>query len=331
MRESAAVLEAHPFAGSLFRRAPAPLVVGHRGVPALHQENTLAGFRRAVAEGVPAVELDVHLTRDGVPVCVHDQRLERLTGARANVRDLTWDQVSRLRVRRELPMGIDGSGAAVVARYPREEPIPLLEEVLREIAPRAAINVELKLDPQRWWSTAVAAATARTIAATGTASRVIVSSFDPRKLRVAQRSCPELAVGFCFDDGMLKFAAPGLARWAAWSRRAPPAAGSTAPATLPDRALLAQLLEAHLVGKVLASRVVAAEHTLLTERSAERLHARGVALGTHTLFPLGSTTGKPIDARASQPDELARLAAIGVDWVETDDPLRVMELLAGGR
>lgn len=328
------MLESHPFAGSLYRRSAVPLVVGHRGVPSLHQENTLAGFRRAVDLGVPAVELDVHLSRDGVAVCVHDQRLERLTGVRANVRDLTWDELRELRIRRELPMGIDGNGAAVIARYEREEPIPLLEEVLSEIAPRAAINVELKLDNERWWSTDVAEATARVIAKTQMASRVIVSSFDPRKLRAAQRACPELHVGFCFDDGMLKFAAPWLARWSAWSARASGArrdGAVSARQVLHDRALLTRMLEAHLVGKVFASRVVAAEHTLLTERSAQVLHERGIALGTHTLFPLGSTTGKPIDPMASHPEELARLVAIGVDWVESDDPLRVMELLAGGR
>jgi glycerophosphoryl diester phosphodiesterase len=343
------VLETHPFAGSLFRRSAVPLVVGHRGVPSLHQENSLAGFRRAVELGVPAVELDVHLTRDGRAVCVHDQQLERLTGTRANVRDLTWDQLRRLRIRRELPMGIDAKGAPVIARYEREEPISLLEEVLHEIAPRAAINVELKLDGERWWSTAVAEVTARTIAATRTASRVIVSSFDPRKLRAALRVCPELLVGFCFDDGMLKFAAPWMARWSAWSDRSrggraksaltPGAMSTPAPPPSPrapgsishDRVVLTRMLEAHLVGRVFPSRVVAAEHTLLTEASAKRLHERGIALGTHTLFPLGSTTGKPIDPAAAEPAELARLVSVGVDWVETDDPLRVLELLAGGR
>ncbi len=367
------MLESHPFAGSLSRRSTAPLVVGHRGVPALHQENTLVGFRRAVELGVPAVELDVHLSRDGRAICVHDQDLERLTGTRANVRDLTWDQLRRLRVRRELPMGIDARGAPVLARYEREEPIPLLEEVLAEIAPRAAINVELKLDVERWWHTAVADVTARTIAATGATGRVIVSSFDPRKLLAAQRANPELLVGFCYDDGMLAFAAPLLERWAAWTpslrwprRAAAAAAPGVAPASaaelsvdppafaigalpalpslpsldagllppLPHRpartshAMLTRMLEAHVVNRVVPTRVVAAEHTLLTAQTAQRLHQRGIALGTHTLFPLGSTTGKPIDPAASHPGELARLVALGVDWIETDDPALVLELLA---
>jgi glycerophosphoryl diester phosphodiesterase len=223
-------------------------------------------------------------------------------------------------------MGIDVHGARVVARYQQEEPIPLLEEVLGEIAPRAAINVELKLDAERWWSVAVAEVTARTIAAAGAASRVIVSSFDPRKLRAAQRVCPEVPVGFCFDDGMLRFAAPVLQRWPG-RRGARPAEGQLRA----DRAMLARMCESHLVGRVFSSKIVAAEHTLLTAQSAQRLHQRGVALGTHTLFPLGSTTGKPIDPAALRAEELHRLVSIGVDWIETDDPLRAMELMARGR
>ena len=57
-----------------------PIVVGHRGVPSVHQENTLSGFRRAVSLGIPAVELDVRLTSDGHAVVCHDDDLSRLTG-----------------------------------------------------------------------------------------------------------------------------------------------------------------------------------------------------------------------------------------------------------
>ena len=64
------------------------VVVGHRGVPTLHQENTLAGFRRAVELGIPAVELDVRLTADHRAVVVHDYNLARLTGTSVNVIDV---------------------------------------------------------------------------------------------------------------------------------------------------------------------------------------------------------------------------------------------------
>ena len=49
-----------------------PLVLGHRGVPEEHQENTMAGFKRAIALGIDGVELDVFLTKDNKLVVFHD-------------------------------------------------------------------------------------------------------------------------------------------------------------------------------------------------------------------------------------------------------------------
>jgi hypothetical protein len=54
------------------------------------------------------------------------------------------------------------------------------------------------------------------------------------------------------------------------------------------------------------------------------MHERGVVIGTHTLFPIGSTTGKRIDASSCSLAEVDRLASLGVDWIETDDPERLM-------
>lgn len=283
-----------------------PIVVGHRGVPVLHQENTLAGFRRAVELGVPAVELDVRLTADRRAVVLHDGDLTRLTGVRRDVMDLTWDQLSRLRIKRELSMGVDAHGAPVVARYEREEPIPLLAEVLAEISSKVAINVELKLDLPRWWQVEVGAVVADEIHRAGAEDRVIVTSFDPRKLRAAGRVRPGLATGFCFDDTMLDFAGR----------------------LFDGRRLLGRILDAHLVGRLLGSRVVGAEHTLVGSETVRSLHRLGVAIGTHTLFPLGSTTGKAISPAASSPAEVERLVDLGVDWIESDDPERLMTLIS---
>lgn len=296
-----------------------PLVVGHRGVPALHQENTLAGYRRAVELGIPAAELDVRLSRDGRAVLVHDTHLGRLTGRDACVRDLTWDQLSRLRVRRELPMGIDASGAEVVVRYEREEPIALLEEVLAEVGGRLALNVELKLNEQRWWLTEVGAVTAREIERAGLVDRVIVTSFDPRKLRAAARTCPGLALGFCYDDSMLDWAAPVLDRV--------PLIAAELTAVQRRRHALGRMLDGNLAGRLLRTHVVGAEHTLVGPRTVARLHAAGVAVGTHTLFPIGSTTGKPIDPAAMTAAEVERLVGLGVDWIEADDPAKLLALV----
>ena len=303
-----------------------PIVVGHRGVPALHQENTLAGFRRALALGVPAVELDVRLTADRRAVVIHDDDLERLTGEPGRVGALTWDELSRRRLQREVPMGVDVHGRPVVVRYEQREPIPLLAEVLAELGSRIAINVELKLDFPRWWPADVGAVVARAIADAGTPTldRVIVTSFDPRKLRAARRVRHDLAIGFCFDDNMLAAIAPVLDR--VLPATPVPPAGDARPGHHARR-LLARILESHFIGDLIRAPLVGAEHTLVGVDTVRRLHARGVAIGTHTLFPIGSTTGKRLATTAAQIDEVHRLVALGVDWIETDDPERLLGLI----
>ncbi|MGP3972479.1 glycerophosphodiester phosphodiesterase [Streptomyces sp. 8N114] len=73
-----------------------PAAVAHRGAPFAARENTLPSFRAAVAAGADAVELDVRLTRDGVPVVLHDRTLERLWGHDAALSALTHERLAAL-------------------------------------------------------------------------------------------------------------------------------------------------------------------------------------------------------------------------------------------
>ena len=312
---------ANPFA----RGKAKPLVVGHRGVPHLHQENTLAGFRRALELGVPAVEVDVRLTKDGRVIVFHDSELARLTGVSRPVIDLTWDEISKLRIRRDLDMGVDIFGRRVFAHYEREEPIPLFEEVLAEIGDKLAINIELKLDyasMPHWWRTEIADVAAEVVAEAGVIDSVIFTSFDPRKLRAVTRVLPDALVGFCWDETMLNFAGPLLDLLPKLSDlKTDPRLNANA------RRMLNRLVDANVAGFLLGTRVVGVEHTLVGRGTVRRLHERGVAIGTHVLFPLGSTTGKPIAPSANDDAEVLRLTALGIDWIESDDPLRVMQLV----
>jgi glycerophosphoryl diester phosphodiesterase len=302
------------------------MIVGHRGVPALHQENTLAGFRRAIALGIPAVELDVRLTKDHKLVVFHDGDVSRMTGRPGVVAQMTWDQVAKLRVRRDVPMGIRPDGTTVMARYEKEERIPLLAEVLTEIAPKAAINVELKLDMARWWHVDVAAATAKVIHDLGVEDRVMVTSFDPRKLLAAGRASERIALGFCFDDGMFNFVGPLLDRVQSRLQRAAAVDGDDRPFRSARR-LLSRLVQSNWVGRFLHTHAIGAEHTLVDRDTVDGLHAQGVPLGVHTIFPIGSTTGKAIPSSSSSHAEVERLCEIGVDWIETDDPERLQNLI----
>ncbi len=287
-----------------------PIVVGHRGVPAVHQENTLAGFCRAASLGIPAVELDVRLSSDGYAVVCHDEDLSRLTGEQGRLSRLTWDEISRRRIRKRLPMGIDHEGADVIIDYEQEERIPLLSEVFAELGDKLLFNVELKMDTPSW-STEVAIVAASEIERYQLESRTVVTSFDLRKLRATRQRVSKQPTGFCFDDAMLSVFGP-LQRWLGQTRA---------------NALLRHILRSHWSRFFAQTTVVGVEHTLVSTSEVEIMHGHGLAVGTYTLFPVGSTTGKQISPAASDPAEVQRLVDLGIDWIETDDPERLQELV----
>ncbi|WP_405678294.1 glycerophosphodiester phosphodiesterase [Streptomyces sp. NBC_00868] len=70
--------------------------VGHRGDPYRVRENTLSSIRSAFARGADAVEIDVRLTRDGVPVLLHDETLQRLWGHDVRLDAVTAPQLAEL-------------------------------------------------------------------------------------------------------------------------------------------------------------------------------------------------------------------------------------------
>lgn len=75
-----------------------PLIIGHRGAAAVAPENTRAAFEAAIRAGADGVEFDVRLSRDGVPVVIHDNSLYRTGGVRRRVDDLTFNELSEIDV-----------------------------------------------------------------------------------------------------------------------------------------------------------------------------------------------------------------------------------------
>ena len=71
-------------------------VVGHRGAAGVLPENTLAGFRYAIELGVDYVECDVHLSRDGQLVVMHDATVDRTTDATGAICDLDFNRIRAL-------------------------------------------------------------------------------------------------------------------------------------------------------------------------------------------------------------------------------------------
>jgi glycerophosphoryl diester phosphodiesterase len=118
---------------------PTPIVIGHRGCAGEVPENTLASFERALADGAAILESDVHLTRDGVPVLIHDAEVDRVSDGAGRVADHTLESLRRLDAGHRF--SLDG-GRSHPFRG-RGLRIPTLEEALARF-PGARFNLELK-------------------------------------------------------------------------------------------------------------------------------------------------------------------------------------------
>jgi glycerophosphoryl diester phosphodiesterase len=108
------------------------LVIAHRGSSGAAPENTMAAFKKAISAGADMVELDVHLSRDGDVMVIHNDSVEEKTDGRGRVADLT---------RREL-QALD-AGSWFNQDFAGER-IPSLEEVLALAGGNILVNVEIK-------------------------------------------------------------------------------------------------------------------------------------------------------------------------------------------
>ena len=147
------------------------LIIGHRGASAHAPENTIPAFKLAERAGADAIELDIRLTADGVPVVVHDPTLLRTTGRRYTVATSTFSTV------RELDAGsrFTRDGGRSFPWRGRGIRVPSLEDVIMAM-PRMPLLIELKV---RGAEVAVRDVLLRTDALT----RSVVVAFDHRAVR----------------------------------------------------------------------------------------------------------------------------------------------------
>ena len=163
-----------------------PQVFAHRGGAALRPENTLLAFDHGLSLGADGLELDVHLSRDGVVVVHHDITLERTTNGRGPIAALTADELARLDAGWHFA-GFRGAAGGV----------PALRDVLRRY-PAALFIIELKVnDP------VLAHRAIDEVRAAGALDRVAVGSFGTRVLRAARRYEPQILTGASREETRL--------------------------------------------------------------------------------------------------------------------------------
>jgi len=108
-----------------------PTIFAHRGSSSYAPENTLAAFTLAIRQEADAIELDVKLTLDRIPVVIHDQTVDRTTEGTGQVRQLTLGELKQMEAGTHFDVAFRG------------EKIPSLEEVFETIGGKIFINIEL--------------------------------------------------------------------------------------------------------------------------------------------------------------------------------------------
>jgi glycerophosphoryl diester phosphodiesterase len=157
------------------------LNVAHRGASSVAPPNTLSAVRRAYELGADGVEFDVRLSRDRVPVVIHDATVPLARGGKARVADLT------LRELKEIDVGSQFASAF------RGERIPTLQELLTSARGHLLLNVELKT--AGLLDTALVRATVTEIRHLRMEGSVLISSFNPLAVLQAKGAAPEIPAG----------------------------------------------------------------------------------------------------------------------------------------
>ena len=294
-------------------------IQGHRGARGLLPENTIPAFERAIELGADVLELDLGMTRDGVPVVHHDRALdpERTRNAAGawlappgpflNTLDLA--ALSEFDVGRAAP------GSRIAKRFPEQVPrdgtrIPALAEVLalgrRPGAGGIRFNIETKLTPLAPEETAepeeFATAVVAVLRAEAMIDRADLQSFDWRVLRAARKLAPDLST-VCLTaeqrwiDNILR-GRPGPSPWTAGLDIE--AFGGSVP----------RLVEAA------GCAVWSPYYRDLTEETLTEAHALGLRVVVWTV---------------NEADDMLALARLGVDGIITDYPNRAIEALAPWR
>jgi glycerophosphoryl diester phosphodiesterase len=274
------------------RLYPRPLIYAHRGGAALRPENTLVAFDNGLALGADGLELDVHLSRDGVVVVHHDPTLERTTNGSGAIRLKTAEELAaidaayRFVPAADLPpeggshAGVASKDAPVASAFRRKDQaefpfrgqgigIPTLREVLARYP--VPLIIELKTP-----EAALARATVDELRAANALGRVAIGSFYGKALDAARAYEPRIASGAAREE----------TRWALYKSWVHWPLGRTAFSEfqVPER----------------SGRTV-----IVTPRFVAHAHRAGIAVKVWT-----------VNAGA----DVARLLSWGVDAIITDRP-----------
>lgn len=165
-------------------------VWAHRGASGYAPENTLEAFKLANEMHADGIELDVHLSKDGEIVVIHDENVKRVTGGvDKRIVEMTLAQIQQL----DVSNGIPGC---------QNTRIPTLRQVLEFLRTNELfLNIELKTTDILYPD--IERKTVEMVHEYGLENRVIYSSFNHYSLMLARKADPNCKIGLLYADGMV--------------------------------------------------------------------------------------------------------------------------------
>ncbi|MGM9641804.1 MAG: glycerophosphodiester phosphodiesterase [Eubacteriales bacterium] len=160
-----------------------PLIIAHRGCNNYAPQNSLPAFLTVAKMGVWAIETDIHLTRDGVAVCIHDPVIETMTDGVGTVSEMTFEELSKARINR-------GVGADTTP--PELLRVPKFDEYL-DICMRYGCVPFIEFKTEEGVEVAV-----RELRRRGMLDYAVASSVKFEHLEHARRLSPEIFVHYIF-------------------------------------------------------------------------------------------------------------------------------------
>lgn len=271
-----------------------PLVIAHRGASAVAPENTLESFNLAVSLGADGIELDVHLSSEGVPVVIHDSRVDRTTDGRGAVARLSLPELAKLdasarfrrrlstspRLRSRVRRTLGG-----VPNVPHDglQSVPTLKEVLDAVHEVGLSRVYVELKGQRQNRLPLLMETILQIRKQGMEKLVTIISFDHDIIERCREVAPDLRTGILVPGPVNR-----IRRWPSIVRAATKARADE----------------------------VALHYSLASRRSVANIHSKGFQVSVWT-----------VNSRMA----MRRLAAAGVDSIITNFVDRLRQVLQDGK
>ena len=166
------------------------IILGHRGASGYAPENTLEAFRLAMDMGADGFELDVHLSRDGELIVMHDETVDRTTDGSGQIQSFTLKELKRLDASNGMPQY---TGAKIPT-------LGELYDLIRDT--RHLVNVEIKTDQIVY--PGIAEKVLKLEQEKGMEGRILYSSFNHYTLQELRQIKPDVMYGILYSDGLFE-------------------------------------------------------------------------------------------------------------------------------